>query len=111
MPQTPPPDAPRVLVIGAGSRGTSYTKALVHPPSNVDPEEIVRGVVVGVAEPDDGKRKRFSEKYILCVDGEKLEFSDWREMVTEEGKQRIAKVGVDGIMVCEWMNLILRQSC
>lgn len=76
----------------------------------MDPREVVRGVVVGVAEPDDGKRKRFSEKYILCVDGEKLEFSDWREMVMEEGKQRVAKVGVDGIFVCEWLYRILWAS-
>lgn len=66
----------------------------------MDPGEIIRGVVVGVAEPDDGKRKRFSENYIFCPDGEKLEFGCWREMVTEEGKQRVAKVGVDGILVC-----------
>ena len=68
----------------------------------MDLEELVRGVVVGVTEPDDGKRKRFLEKYILYADGEKLEFSDWREMVTEEGKQRVTKVGVDGILVCEF---------
>ena len=74
----------------------------------MDPRELVRGVVVGIAEPDDGKRRRFSEKYILCADEEKLEFNDWRGMITEGGKQRVKKVGVDGILVCEWMYLIIR---
>jgi len=73
----------------------------------VNPGELVRATVVGVAEPDEGKRRRFSESYILCANEGKLEFSNWREMVTEEGIERVTKVGVDAIFVCEWMHLIL----
>ncbi|KAF8462956.1 hypothetical protein BDZ91DRAFT_321471 [Kalaharituber pfeilii] len=105
--------APRILVIGAGSRGCVYANALTHPPPNVNPEDIVSGVVVGVAEPDEGKRRRFISNYVLkggsakadqslkTEDGEDyLEFRDWKEMITEEGKQMINKVGVDGVLIC-----------
>lgn len=59
------------------------------------------GVIVGIAEPAEGQRRRFLKKYVFGPDEEKLEFSDWREMVTEEGKRRVAKVGVDGMLVCK----------
>lgn len=99
-PPPPPADAPRILVIGAGSRGCAYAGSIVYPPHNIPAEDIVRGIIVGVAEPDDGKRRRFLERCLLYTD-KGLEFSDWREMVTEEGKRRVAEVGVDGIFICE----------
>lgn len=99
-------DAPRVLVVGAGARGSAYAHALVHPPTNVDHKDIVQGLVVGVAEPHEGKRTRFIERYISRGGGKKdvlAVFESWREMVTEEGKEKVREAGVDGIMVCTFL--------
>ena len=76
-------------------------------------------MVVGVAEPNDGKRRRFVERYMgirgQSVEGQQVPvgnqaqvpivqavFSDWKEIVTEEGKKLIAEVGVDGMVICKF---------
>ena len=62
--------------------------------------------MVGVAEPHEGKRTRFIERYISRGGGKKdvlAVFESWREMVTEEGKEKVREAGVDGIMVCTFL--------
>ncbi|RPA85291.1 NAD(P)-binding protein [Ascobolus immersus RN42] len=84
---------PRILVIGAGSRGNAYSMPIHYPAPGVDP--IAR--IVGVAEPDAGKRRRFCEKYdVDPSDG--LVFEDWRDLVTGVGMEKVLQ-GVDGIIV------------
>lgn len=92
-------DVPRIVIIGAGARGVAYTRAITQPPPEV---ECVRAVVVGVAEPNDGKRRRFVEKYMQQSEDVSLEFNDWRQMVTEDGKRRVAEVNVDGMFICKF---------
>lgn len=104
-PSRPPPlsaSPPRLLIIGAGSRGQTYGRAVVSS-SN--------GVVAAVAEPDDYKRRRFGEDMIWGAGvppPEGAAFSDWREFITYE-KRRRARVeageqnvpaGVDAAFVC-----------
>ncbi|KAI5805473.1 hypothetical protein DFH27DRAFT_372995 [Peziza echinospora] len=103
-------DLPRLLVIGAGSRGCAYTKSLLYPPSGLAHGVVARGAVVGVAEPHEGKRRRFVRRYILresdadaapaVEDEEYVVFSDWAEMVTGDGRRRVHATGVDAVLVC-----------
>ncbi|KAK4165853.1 hypothetical protein QBC43DRAFT_30093 [Cladorrhinum sp. PSN259] len=93
---------PRLLVIGAGSRGRAYARAVN---SSSD------GVLVAVAEPDDYKRAQFGKKQIWGTNGpptEGAEFKDWRDFIAYETERR-ARVeagekdvppGVDGVFVC-----------
>jgi predicted dehydrogenase len=84
---------PRILVIGAGSRGNAYSKAIHNPPSGKGP--IAK--IVGVAEPNAVKRRRFCEKYDVDTAGG-LIFEDWKHIMTEEGKEKVMN-GVDGIII------------
>ena len=93
-------DVPRLFIIGAGARGVAYARAVAQPPPGV---ESVRAAVVGVAEPNDGKRRRFVERYIQISEGDSLEFNDWRQMVTEDGKRRVAEAKVDGMFICRYL--------
>ena len=98
------PDAPHLFIIGAGARGTAYASAITQPPPGV---EHVKAIVVGVAEPSDGKRRRFVERYMQPSEGVSLEFNDWRQMITEDGKRRVAEVRVDGMLICKYLtNLV-----
>lgn len=103
LPPPPPPMSakpPRVLIIGAGSRGRTYARATVSS-SN--------GVVVAVAEPDEYKRKQFGQNFI-CGKEEAPEgslFADWRDFVTWETARRAREKageavpeGVDAAFVC-----------
>ncbi|KAI9839347.1 MAG: hypothetical protein M1838_004386 [Thelocarpon superellum] len=93
-------DPPRLLIIGAGSRGNAYARAITHS-SN--------GEVVAVAEPVKFKRQQLGRKYIW---GEKTpaegqEFPDWKSFLTWEQARRArvatgdeAPTGVDGFLVC-----------
>lgn len=93
-------DPPRILVIGAGSRGNAYARATCSS-SN--------GKIVAVAEPIEVKRRLFGQKYIWG-DGEPEEgqtFSDWKEFLEWEHHRREALVkgesvpmAVDGVFVC-----------
>ena len=91
-------DVPRIFVIGAGSRGVAYARAIAQPPPGV---EYVKAIVVGVAEPNEGKRKRFAERYMPLSE---LKFNDWRQMVTEDGKRKIAEAKVDGMFICKYLS-------
>lgn len=123
-PQLPPPDIPahmarapahkqvRFLVIGAGSRGNAYARAVTN---------ATQGVIHAVAEPHAFKRREFGRNYIWGADGspkEGQEFVDWREWVKWEVDRReklagkrddepgqetsssSAPVGVDGVFIC-----------
>jgi len=93
---------PRILVIGAGSRGHSYARAIMSS-SN--------GIVVAVAEPDGYKRDEFGRTMIWGVDKPPAEgavFRGWRDFIIYE-KDRRARVrdgatgvppGVDAVFVC-----------
>ncbi|KAH6854363.1 hypothetical protein B0I37DRAFT_361767 [Chaetomium sp. MPI-CAGE-AT-0009] len=93
---------PRILIIGAGSRGRTYASAVT---------SATNGVVVAVAEPDDYKRNRFGETMIWGSQASPPEgaaFADWRDFIAYE-KQRRARAGsgamdvppgVDAVFVC-----------
>jgi len=105
--QPPEPPAmsenpPRVLIIGAGSRGRAYARA-IRSSSN--------GIVVAVAEPDDYKRTEFGRAMIWGAGGPPPEgavFRDWRDFITYEHARRVRVVegvpdvpaGVDAAFVC-----------
>ncbi|KAJ5924612.1 hypothetical protein N7466_008799 [Penicillium verhagenii] len=95
--------ATRYLVIGAGSRGNAYARAVTR---------TTPGTIHAVAEPHAFKRREFGQNYIWGAHGstEGQEFSDWREWVhweTERRKQAIQNtndatvpLGVDGVFIC-----------
>lgn len=82
-PERPPMSAnpPRCIVIGAGSRGNAYAKAIT---------ESTNGIVVGVVEPIDYKRQVYGQEYIWGKGGpaEGQEFTDWRQYVKYELSRR-----------------------
>ncbi|KAJ5594849.1 Oxidoreductase N-terminal [Penicillium hispanicum] len=123
-PQLPPPDIPaqltngpgrrplRFLVIGAGSRGNAYARAVT---------TATPGTIHAVAEPHEFKRREFGRNYIWGATGaptEGQEFADWREWVQWETERRqragagkptptgtasapsTAPAGVDGVFIC-----------
>ncbi|KAK0114922.1 hypothetical protein ONS96_013397 [Cadophora gregata f. sp. sojae] len=91
---------PRLLIIGAGSRGTAYARAT---------GESSNGILVAVAEPIAYKRKLLGDSYIWGKAGpaEGQEFEDWKQFLTWEQERR-AKAGrgenvpegVDGVFIC-----------
>jgi len=98
---------PRILIIGAGSRGCAYATAI---------RMSCNGIVTAVAEPHDYKRASFGRTYIWGADddgtattrAEGAEFADWTDFVKYE-KQRRERVangeegvppGVDAAFVC-----------
>ncbi|KAI0459674.1 NAD(P)-binding protein [Xylaria acuta] len=103
-PPSPPPmsaEPPRLLVIGAGSRGRTYARCSL---------QSSNGVVAAVAEPDDYKRDDFGGKFIwgrtaLPPDGSS--FRGWEEYVTWETDRRQRQAsgeavpeGVDAAFIC-----------
>lgn len=93
---------PRVLIIGAGSRGCAYADAI---------ESSCNGVVVAVAEPDPYKRDRFGRSRIWGATGspgEGAQFDGWRDYVSYEKRRRERAAGgeegvppgVDAVFVC-----------
>ncbi|KAI0125453.1 oxidoreductase family protein [Xylariales sp. AK1849] len=103
LPPPPPPKSakpPRILVIGAGSRGRTYARAAVSS-SN--------GVIVAVAEPDEYKRQQFGRNFIHGADepSEGSLFVGWRDFVAFENDRReresageAVSEGVDAAFVC-----------
>ncbi|GFF49722.1 glucose--fructose oxidoreductase [Aspergillus udagawae] len=87
------------LVIGAGSRGNAYARAV----TTSTPARIH-----AVAEPHAFKRADFGRKYIWGEKGRPAagqEFSDWREWLDWETRRRQAQQpdeseGIDGVFVC-----------
>ncbi|CEJ56382.1 hypothetical protein PMG11_02590 [Penicillium brasilianum] len=102
------PRVPRFIVIGAGSRGNAYARAV---------KTTTPGVIHAVAEPHDFKRREFGRNYIWGAEGSPIEgqeFTDWREWVRWEIERRkkgasdessnpeqsTAPIGVDGVFIC-----------
>jgi predicted dehydrogenase len=91
---------PRILIIGAGSRGNSFARAI---------NESTNGICAAVAEPVAYKRQQLGEKYIWgkspVVEGQ--EFQDWKDFLTwEEQRRRRASQGekvtksIDAVFIC-----------
>lgn len=110
--QLPEPPAwsacpPRLLIIGAGSRGRAYARA-TRTSSN--------GIVSAVAEPDDYKRTEFARTLLgnpgataaEVLPAESTVFRDWREFIAYEEARRARVLagdkdvppGVDAAFVC-----------
>lgn len=87
-----PPNSPRILIIGGGSRGSAYARAI---------HLSTVGTVVGIAEPIEYKRNLFVSKYSIDALAENsFVFSSWTQIVeTDEVKEKI-KREVDGICIC-----------
>ncbi|KAI9815235.1 MAG: hypothetical protein M1827_002715 [Pycnora praestabilis] len=91
---------PRILIIGAGSRGNAYARAV---------KESTNGIVVAVAEPIKYKRHELGRKYIWGEQGPTngQEYDSWKDFVQSE-KDRRGKFkkgqqvpeGIDGVFVC-----------
>ncbi|OAA57916.1 NAD(P)-binding domain protein [Niveomyces insectorum RCEF 264] len=109
-PPPPPPSAnpPRIVIIGAGSRGRTYAEAI---------ETSTNGVVVAVVEPDAYKRRHLGRKHIWGPQGrdepaEGEAFADWPDFVAYERARRSAAAetssegrkdvppGVDAAFIC-----------
>ncbi|KAI9832941.1 MAG: hypothetical protein M1819_003971 [Sarea resinae] len=92
---------PRILVIGAGSRGNAYARAIA---------ESTNGIVAAVAEPIASKRQELGRRYIWGETGQSgpgQEFEDWAQFLEYEEDRRRRKArgedvpeGVDGVLVC-----------
>ena len=80
-------NGPRILVIGAGSRGQAYSRLIA---------ATTRGRIVAVAEPDEYKRRKFAAQYGI---EERLVFTTWEEILDEERKQSVVD-SVDGMCIC-----------
>ena len=98
----PPSHSPQFLVIGAGSRGNAYARAV---------EASTSGQIAAVADIDPFKLQEFGRRYIWG-DGQPKEgqsFTDWREWVRWETTRRehAATAGpepgyvpVTGVFIC-----------
>jgi predicted dehydrogenase len=93
-------ELPRFLVIGAGSRGNSYAKAL---------QDSGLGIVAAVADPIAFKRKQLGARYIWRSSGPQTgqDFSDWRDFVRYEQQRRRDEAAglatppkIDGAFIC-----------
>jgi predicted dehydrogenase len=91
---------PRILIIGAGSRGNAYARAT---------GQSTNGIVVAVSEPIAYKRKLLGEQYIWGKAGpaEGQEFEDWRDFIVWEQERRAKAArgepvpdGVDAAFIC-----------
>lgn len=106
MEEAPPKPAmsanpPRIMIIGAGSRGNSYARAI---------RDATNGILVGVTEPIAHKRQRLGAKYIWGSQGSSSpgqEFSDWKDFIAYEISRREKSArgeevgeGVDAVFVC-----------
>lgn len=94
------PERPHFLVIGAGSRGNAYARAVT---------ACTPGIIAAVAEPDAFKLQAFGKKYIWHdgVPKEGQAFSDWQDFVAWEQARRAAgssrdDVGppITGVFIC-----------
>ncbi|RAH45053.1 Gfo/Idh/MocA family protein, partial [Aspergillus brunneoviolaceus CBS 621.78] len=105
----PSPRPLRFLVIGAGSRGNAYGRAVT---------SSTAGIIHAVAEPHPFKRRQFGRNYIWGPNNhpqEGQEFADWRDWLAWEVRRRelasnpirqpsstgaAAAAGVDGVFIC-----------
>jgi predicted dehydrogenase len=92
---------PRVLIIGAGSRGTAYAEAAL---------SSTNSILAAVCEPSDYKRVEFGRKFIWGKDEDAKDyqaFYGWQEWKEYEIKRREHKKaghevekGIDAVFVC-----------
>jgi predicted dehydrogenase len=91
---------PRLMIIGAGSRGIAYAAAV---------GKSTNGLCVAVADPIIGKRRQLGRKYIWgeTDPSEGQEFDDWRQFIVweEDRRRRLASgeivvEGIDGVFIC-----------
>lgn len=91
---------PRFLVVGAGSRGNSYARAL---------QDSGLGIVAAVADPIAFKRKQLGARYIWGSSGPQngQDFADWRDFVKYEQQRRDDEAAgldtppkIDGVFIC-----------
>ncbi|KAI6716181.1 oxidoreductase family protein [Diplocarpon mali] len=92
---------PRLLIIGAGSRGTAYARAT---------GESTNGIVAAVADPIASKRKLLGDAYIWGKAGpsEGQEFEDWKGFLVWEQERRVKAArgeedipeAIDGVFIC-----------
>ncbi|KAH7380142.1 streptomycin biosynthesis protein StrI [Pyrenochaeta sp. MPI-SDFR-AT-0127] len=92
---------PRVLVIGAGSRGTAYARSTL---------DSTNAIIAGVCEPIEYKRNEFGRKFVWGQDGAASQgyaFKDWREWVEYEKSRRVKEKNgeeagnrIDAVFVC-----------
>jgi predicted dehydrogenase len=82
-PTTIDDNAPRILIIGAGSRGHAYSKPI---------QRLGVGKIVAVCEPIPFKRKEFGERYIWGLQSRAAkayeEFESWNDFVEYETARR-----------------------
>lgn len=103
-PPSPPPMStkpPRLLIIGAGSRGRTYARCSL---------QSSNGVIAAVAEPDDYKRADFGSKFVwgkAISPPEGTSFRGWKEFVAWETDRRrrerageAVPEGVDAAFIC-----------
>lgn len=101
-PEKPPMSEkpPRFMIIGAGSRGNSYARAI---------GESSNGICAGVVEPIIYKRRQLGSKYIWGKNGpnDGQEFADWKDFLDWELRRRgraslgeRVPEGFDGVFIC-----------
>ncbi|KAI0815490.1 NAD(P)-binding protein [Xylaria sp. FL0064] len=103
-PPSPPPMSakpPRLLVVGAGSRGRTYARCSL---------QSSNGVIAAVADPDDYKRQDFGSKFVwgkTTPPPDGTSFRNWREFVAWETDRRkrqeageTVPEGVDAAFIC-----------
>ncbi|KAK5633116.1 hypothetical protein RRF57_008830 [Xylaria bambusicola] len=103
-PPSPPPmsvEPPRLLIVGAGSRGRTYARCSL---------QSSNGIIAAVAEPDDYKRQDFGSKFIwgkTTPPPDGSSFRNWKEFVaweTDRQKRQNAgeavPKGVDAVFIC-----------
>lgn len=91
---------PRFLIIGCGSRGNSYARAL---------QDSGLGIVAAVADPIAFKRKQLGARYVWHSSGPQTgqDFADWRDYVRYERQRRDDEAAgrptpekIDGAFIC-----------
>ncbi|RAL15374.1 Gfo/Idh/MocA family protein, partial [Aspergillus homomorphus CBS 101889] len=97
------PRSLRFIIIGAGSRGNAYARAVT---------TSTAGIIHAVAEPHPFKRRQLGRNYIWGTNQpqEGQEFADWRDWLSWEVRRRESAstpssqstptAGVDGVFIC-----------
>jgi len=94
-------DPPRVLIIGAGSRGTAYAEAA---------QSSTNSIIAAVCEPNDYKRAEFGRKFIWGDESKAKDhqafrgWKEWKEYETKRREQESAghdvEKGINAVFVC-----------